>query len=84
MQLRRQIFRQIAQIECRQAGACQTKSVQYGGKYASKCAAKALAVNCAVLPKFYSNFMPILRPQDLQSCGHKFWKKYAYLLVQIS
>ena len=48
--MRSQIFRQIVQIERRQAGACQAKFVQYGGKDASKRAEKALAGNCAVLP----------------------------------
>ena len=43
------VFRQIVQIERRQAGACQAKFVQYGGKDASKRAEKALAGNCAVL-----------------------------------
>ena len=50
VRLRRQIFRQIVQIERRQADACQAKFVQYGGKDASKRAEKALAGNCAVLP----------------------------------
>ena len=50
VRLRSQIFRQIVQIECRRADARQTKFVQYGGKYASKRAAKAVDVNCAVLP----------------------------------
>ena len=45
-----QIFRQIVQIERRRASARQAKFVQYGGKYASKRAAKAVAGNCAVLP----------------------------------
>ena len=50
VRLRRQIFRQIVQIERRRAGARQAKFVQDDGKYASKRMAKALAVNCAVLP----------------------------------
>ena len=50
VRLRSQIFRQIVYIECRQAGACQAKFAQDGGKYASKRAAKAKAVNYAVLP----------------------------------
>ena len=50
MRLRRQIFRQIVQIERRRADARQAKFVQDDGKDASKRAAKALDVNCAVLP----------------------------------
>ena len=50
VRLRRQIFRQIVQIERRRAGARQTKFVQDDGKYASKRMTKVLAVNCAVLP----------------------------------
>jgi hypothetical protein len=50
VRLRSQIFRQIVQIERRQADACQAKVVQDDGKYASKRAAKALAANCSVLP----------------------------------
>ena len=50
VRLRSQIFRQIVQIECRWADAHQAKFVQDDGKYASKRVAKALAVNCAVLP----------------------------------
>ena len=50
VQLRCQIFRQIVQIECRRAGARQTKFVQDDGKDASKRMKKALAVNYAVLP----------------------------------
>ena len=50
VRLRSQIFRQIVQIERRWADAHQAKFVQDDGKYASKRAAKALAVNCAVLP----------------------------------
>ena len=50
VRLRRQIFRQIVQILCSKADAFQIKFVQDDGKYASKRAAKALAVNCAVLP----------------------------------
>ena len=41
---------QIVQIECRRAGARQTKFVQDDGKDASKRMKKALAVNYAVLP----------------------------------
>ncbi|MCI5669275.1 MAG: hypothetical protein MR291_11030, partial [Oscillospiraceae bacterium] len=44
------VFRQIVQLRRRRAFARQGVVVQYGGKYASKRAAKALAVNCAVLP----------------------------------
>jgi len=47
---RSQIFRQIVQKFRRQAVACQEISVQYDGKYASVCAAKAAAGLCAVLP----------------------------------
>ena len=50
MRLRRQIFRQVVQIERRRADARQAKFVQDDGKDASKRAAKALAGNCAVLP----------------------------------
>ena len=50
VRLRSQIFRQIVQIERRWADAHQAKFVQDDGKYASKRAAKALDVNCAVLP----------------------------------
>ena len=50
MRLRRQIFRQVVQIERRRADARQAKFVQNDGKDASKRAAKALAANCAVLP----------------------------------
>ena len=50
VRLRRQIFRQVVQIERRRAYARQAKFVQDDGKDASKRAAKALAVNCAVLP----------------------------------
>ena len=50
VRLRRQIFRQILQKRRRRADARQGVFVQYGGKYASKRAAKAIAGNCAVLP----------------------------------
>ena len=50
VQTRSQIFRQIVQIECRKAVAFQAKFVQNDGKDASECAAKAQAVNCAVMP----------------------------------
>jgi hypothetical protein len=51
VQLRRQIFRQIAGKA--QAILCVLPSIfgRYDGKDASKCATKALAANCAVLPK---------------------------------
>ncbi len=48
--LRRQIFRQIVQIERRQAGACQAKFVQDDGKDASKRRQSTKCGNCAVLP----------------------------------
>ncbi len=48
--LRSQIFRQIVQIECRQADACQAKFVQDDGNYASKRRQSLKGVNCAVLP----------------------------------
>ncbi len=47
---RRQIFRQIVQIERRQAGACQARFVQDGGKDASKRRQSPKGGNCAVLP----------------------------------
>ena len=47
---RRQIFRQIVQKFRRHTNVCQEISVQDDGKCASKRAAKAAAVNCAVLP----------------------------------
>ena len=50
MRLRRQIFRQVVQIERSRADARQARFVQNDGKDASKRAAKALAANCAVLP----------------------------------
>ena len=48
--LRREIFRQFVRKCCRQARACQNIFVQDDGKYPSKRAEKAIAVNCAVLP----------------------------------
>ena len=60
VRLRRQIFRQVVQIERRRAGARQAKFVQDDGKDASKRrvsrrrrSAKVLTVNCAVLPYIY-------------------------------
>ena len=50
VRLRSQIFRQIVQKRRRRADARQGVFVQDGGKSASKRAAKAAAVNCAVLP----------------------------------
>ncbi|MGN0655472.1 MAG: hypothetical protein ACI4KR_01640 [Ruminiclostridium sp.] len=47
---RSQIFRQIVQKFRRHTNVCQEISVQDDGKDASKRAAKAPAVNCAVLP----------------------------------
>ena len=43
-------FRHIVQKFRRQTDACQEILVQYDGKYASRCAAKASAALCAVLP----------------------------------
>ena len=51
VQLRRRIFRQTIQIEEARVTPLPTKFVKYDGKDASKCAIKALAGNCAVLPK---------------------------------
>ena len=50
VQLRCQIFRQSIQIEAARVAPLPTKFVTNAGKDASKCAAKASAVNCAVLP----------------------------------
>ena len=49
--LRSQIFRQIVQRGRGKAVALQGRIVQDGEKDASKRAAKALAVNCVVLPQ---------------------------------
>ncbi len=48
--LRRRIFRQTIQIEKARVTPLPTKVVKYDGKDANKCATKALAGNCAVLP----------------------------------
>ena len=50
VQMRRRIFRQTIQIEEARVTSLPTKVVKYDGKAASKCATKALAVHCAVLP----------------------------------
>ena len=50
VRLRRQIFRQVVQKFRRHTNVCQEIYVQDNGKDASKRAAKAPAVNCAVLP----------------------------------
>lgn len=50
VQVRGQIFRQIKQIEEARVTPLSTRFVKHGGKYASKCAVKASAVICAVLP----------------------------------
>ena len=50
VQLRCQIFQQSKQIEAARVTPLPTKFVTNAEKDASKCAAKALAVNCAVLP----------------------------------
>ena len=49
-QMRSQIFRQIVPKFCRNTRVFQKILVQYDGKYASRCAAKASAALCAVLP----------------------------------
>ncbi len=50
MQMRRQIFRQTKQIHRRLTLVRQGGFVKYDGKDTSRCAIKALAVNCAVVP----------------------------------
>ncbi len=50
MQMRWQIFRQTKQIHRRLTLVRQGGFVKYDGKDASRCAIKALAVNCAVVP----------------------------------
>ena len=58
--LRSQIFRQVKQAEEARVNPLLTRFVTHDGKDASKCAAKALAMNCAVLPKlscvFFNNY----------------------------
>jgi len=49
--LRCQIFRQVKQAEEARVNPLLTKLVTHGGKDASKCATKALAVNLAALPQ---------------------------------
>ena len=49
-QMRRQIFRQTIQIKETRATPLSTKFVKVSGIAASLCAAKALSVQCAVLP----------------------------------
>ncbi len=50
VQLRHRIFRQTIQIEEARVTPLPTKFVKYDEKDASKCAIKALAGICAVLP----------------------------------
>ena len=50
VQMHSQIFRQIVPKFRRHTCICQEILVQYDGKYASSCAAKASAALCAVLP----------------------------------
>ena len=50
VRLRSQIFRQVVQKFRRHTNVCQEISVQDDGKDAKGRAAKAPAVNCAVLP----------------------------------
>ena len=50
VQLHRQIFRQMQQNSVRVVVPTRRNFVKYDGKDASKCATKAIAVHCAVLP----------------------------------
>ena len=50
VELRRQIFRQVKQTEEARVNPLLTRLVTHDGKDASKSAAKALAVNYAVVP----------------------------------
>ena len=56
--LRREILRQFVRKCYRQARACQNIFVQDGGKYPSKRAEKAIAVNCTVLPYICASTVP--------------------------
>ena len=50
--MRGQIFRQVKQTEEARVNPLLTRFVTHDGKDASKCAAKVLAVKCAVVPLF--------------------------------
>ena len=66
--MRRQIFRQSKQIEAARVTPLPTKFATNDGKDASKCAAKALAGNCTVLPEI----------------EHKASRPYIVLLIRIA
>ena len=59
--MRRQIFRQIVSKRRRNTSVFQGVLGQYDEKDASRCAAKATAANCSVLPLYYS-CMPKEKP----------------------
>jgi hypothetical protein len=87
VQLRRQIFRQI--VGKAQAILCVLTSIfgRYDGKDASKCATKALAANCAVLPlvgKLLSSLCPAARKNlATVSVGHPFAEAVFHLAMAL-